>query len=382
MKKKIIILALLLVIVFGIIAVVIFTAPARAEYTVGNAEISDRIESIRISCDNGTLYVMSTDKNYIGLKENDEDGGRVEDPTLKWAVTGDTLRVVCESGTDRKYIITVPHSTVLDDLDIEGDNAVTNVTDTIARDMSLRTGDGDLNVERCKCIDAFIIENIDGKVNLFNTFSRRFDISSASSKVRLVSPTFQRKCNISTKTGDIDIIAPYDSKFSISEYHGKGSFSSDFENDKEGGRLNLRTSGGHIRIENSGNKGSAIASEANGNSITKEFTAPVTVPATTAKPTTKPAKTTKPEKAENTTKAVKTEDTTAAEKTTKAEESSGIKETKKSDKETSKAAASTTAAENTEKKTADGAKTTAASKETVKATEKTKAAKTTAKAGD
>ena len=263
MKKKIIILACILAAVLGVSALVIFKIPAKPKYTAGNAEITDRIESIRIDCDNGKFTVLSTDKNKIEVKEVTAASSKKSDPTLNWAVTGKTLRILCNSKKDSEYILTVPASNVIDDLDIEGKSVSADVSDITARDFTLRSDEGIVSLQRCKCIDSFIGEYNSGNVSFYNTFARRFDIKSGSADIHMVSPTFQRKCNISTKSGNIDITAPKDSKFCINEYHGKGSFNSDFKSDKTGGVLNLKTSSGRIALTNSGNIGKEIAAEAN-----------------------------------------------------------------------------------------------------------------------
>lgn len=361
MKKKIIILACILAAVLGVSALVIFKIPAKPKYTAGNAEITDRIESIRIECDNGKFTVLSTDKNKIEVKEVTAASSKKSDPTLNWAVTGKTLRILCNSKKDSEYILTVPASNVIDDLDIEGKSVSADVSDITARDFTLRSDEGIVSLQRCKCIDSFIGEYNSGNVSFYNTFARRFDIKSGSADIHLLYPTFQRKCNISTKSGSIDITAPSDSKFSINEYHGKGSFNSDFESDKTGGVLNLKTSTGRITLTNSGNLGKEIAAEANAAPPEVSTNAPkptVRVPATAVATTSKPA--------EKSDKKQKKAESATADKAKPAETETSGKAEKPDNKNVTKASA--------ESKGTSAEKTTAAAKSSSE--------KTTAKTGE
>ena len=138
MKKKIIILACILAAVLGVSALVIFKIPAKPKYTAGNAEITDRIESIRIECDNGKFTVLSTDKNKIEVKEITAASSKKSEPTLNWAVTGKTLRILCNSKKDSEYILTVPASNVIDDLDIEGKSVSADVSVSVSVSVSAR----------------------------------------------------------------------------------------------------------------------------------------------------------------------------------------------------------------------------------------------------
>ena len=116
MKKKVIILACVLAAVLGVSAFVIFRIPAKPKYTKGNTEISERIENIRIECGSGRFTVISSDKNKIEVKETGNTDK--SDSTLNWAVTGKTLRILCNSKKDSEYLLTIPGSYVVDDLDI------------------------------------------------------------------------------------------------------------------------------------------------------------------------------------------------------------------------------------------------------------------------
>ncbi len=342
MKKKII-LAVFLVAVFGILAVLIFKLPSKPKYSQGDTEISERIENIRIQCDSGSFNVLSTDKAKIGVKENSSLAKKNPKSTLKWAVTGKTLRILCEGSKDSSYILTVPNSILLDDCDVEGQNVNAEISDITARDITVRSDEGNVTVQRCKCVDAFVGEFSSGNVGIYNTFARRFNINSDSSDVRLVSPSFQRKCNITTDSGDIEIIAPSDSKYLINEHHGKGSFKSDFKSDKNGYRLNLKTSGGSVTVSDSGGKAQSVIDEVG--AVLPEISTKAPVPTVKVPPTTSaaPAKTKKTENKKSDNKSDKTE-TESGKKS-----SDGLKttvsETKKADNNSKSAAVKSAASE-------------------------------------
>ncbi|MBR3621521.1 MAG: DUF4097 family beta strand repeat protein, partial [Clostridia bacterium] len=190
MKKKILICAAVAVFL-ALSALCIFKLPdMQQKYNKGDEKILAGIENIKIECKGGNVRVLQTERAYFSLEEQ-RLRKKNSQATLEWLLSGKTLKIRCGSEKECDYIIGIPADTVLDDLDIKGNNINADVSGITVRDLTLRTGSGSVKVSTGKCIDALIAETDSAPVEIEKTFARRMDIETESGNVLIKEPSFQ-----------------------------------------------------------------------------------------------------------------------------------------------------------------------------------------------
>lgn len=255
--KRMLAMLLSAVVILGGLAWCIIELPGREGWDgaqSGGGEVTAMVEHIRVECGSGDVTVCAQERTGILIEELPLfTNAAAPQQTLRWAVSGKTLRISCgdaeeTAGYSYAYRITVPASMPLNDLDLIGGRMAAHVQDLTLRDLTLRAEKGAVTVERCKCIDACVAELGSAELVMGGVFARRFDIESESGSVVLGAPTFQRDCKVDTDSGNIAVYLPAGSAVNVTERHGSGSFENDFETAQNAPRFRLTTRSGQIGL--------------------------------------------------------------------------------------------------------------------------------------
>ena len=252
------------------------------KYTIGDAEITEKIENIEIDWPSGSVSVISHSENTFTLSEKAEDEISdefrlhwwLEDTTLhvKFAASGASLRLF---GTLHKDMtLAVPEALYFDDVTIRAASAKIDVRDLVAETLSVSTASGDMNIG---CAANIIrLNSASGKVQLnqedevgevsIDTASGKIDVNlgrvdrtsveSASGKIKVMAVSVD-SLSAKATSGDVTLLLPDDSDFTANISTTSGEFESDFALKKDGstyicGRgsadIDIETTSGDVSI--------------------------------------------------------------------------------------------------------------------------------------
>lgn len=268
---------------------------ANAEkYSVGDAEIADKIENIEINWASGSVNVVSHSEDTFLLSEKTGDGIS-DDLRMHWWLEGSTLHVkFAASGANlwlfrtgnKKLTLTVPETTSFNDITIKSASAEVNADGLVAEDLSVSTASGNMtisctantvklgsasgNVELTQKgkaekigidtasgkivadlgqADQVELESASGKINVTAALVDSLSVKATSGAVSCEFEATPSECRLRAVSGEVTLILPDDPDFTAKISTASGDFESDFALKKDGNTYICGNGDGNIDIE-------------------------------------------------------------------------------------------------------------------------------------
>lgn len=264
------------------------------QYSVGDAEIAEKIENIEVDWPGGKINVVSHAENTFLLTEKTEDG-ITDDLRVHWWLERTTLHVkFAESGTNlwlfreehKELTLAVPETVTLHDLVIRSASAEINTSDLAVETLSVSTASGDMSIgctanavklnsasgnieltQKGKS-DEISMNTASGKINAELSQADQVELESVSGKINVtaasvdslsvkatsgaVSGTLEAtpsECKLRAVSGDVTLILPDSPDFTAKISTASGDFESDFALKKAGNLYTCGSGSGNIDIE-------------------------------------------------------------------------------------------------------------------------------------
>lgn len=264
------------------------------QYSVGDTEITDKIENIEIDWPSGSVNVVSHSESTFLLSEKVEKGIS-DDLRLHWWLEGATLHVkFAASGASLRWFntghkeltLTVPETLSFDDVIIRAASAEIDANDLVAETLSVSTASGDMNIicaantirlnsasgniqlDQKDRTDEVSIETASRKIsaNLSRVDTASFEAASGKIQVTAVSvnslsakaaggdvscelEATPSECKLHAVSGKVTLILPDNSDFTANVSTTSGNFESDFALKKDGSTYIRGSGSADIDIE-------------------------------------------------------------------------------------------------------------------------------------
>ena len=288
MKKLvvfIILAAIALMLVFALSGCAVMSSGAYENselYSVGDAEIADKIENIEIDWPSGSVTVVTHSENTLLLTEKTGDGTSddlrvhwwLEQTTLhvKFAASGEKLRLF--SSAQKELTLTVPETISFDDIVIRSTSAEIDVRGLAAEAISVSAESGNVSIScAAKALklnttsgkisadlrqaDKVNLESVSGKINVTAASINSLSVKATSGAVSCELGAAPSECKLRAVSGSIDLVLPDDPDFTARISTTSGDFESDFALKKDGNvyicgsgsaNIDIKTTSGDVSI--------------------------------------------------------------------------------------------------------------------------------------
>lgn len=264
------------------------------KYSVGDAEITDKIENIEIDWPSGSVSVVSHSKDSFQVSEKAKDSIS-EDLRVHWWLEGTTLHVkFAASGASLRWFntghkeltLTVPEALSFDNVVIRAASAEIEAVNLAAETLSVSTASGNMDIN-CAA-NTISLNSASGDIQLdqkdkagevsIDTASGRIDANlsrvdtasfeSASGKIQVTAASVNSmsakstsgavsceleatpsECKLHAVSGEVTLNLPDDSDFTANISTTSGDFKSDFALKKDGSTYICGSGSAHIDIE-------------------------------------------------------------------------------------------------------------------------------------
>ncbi|MCR4889204.1 MAG: DUF4097 domain-containing protein [Ruminococcus sp.] len=220
------------------------------EYTAGDREISDVIESVDINWNSGSVTVTTYDKDTVSVVEKCSAELKESQQVHTW-VDGKTLHVqYCKSGENvslknaqKDLEIKIPKSFELDDIVYDGASGASTFENITASTIDLDTASGNIMLTNCSA-DSFVVDTASGDVIIEQTGeASSMNLNAASGSISITADSAD-DFDIDTASGDIYLNVKSSNTVKIDSASGKnelhfGTFPSDISIDTASGDVNL-----------------------------------------------------------------------------------------------------------------------------------------------
>ena len=186
-------------------------------YSVGGADISEKITDLSINWLNGEVRVEEYDGNKLVLEERVVSGILRDDLKLRWKKEGKEVKIQYAvagkrldlDGFKKNLLVKVPSSWKLDDLEIDVVSADSFVSLREAKELSWDSVNGNIKAE-LDTLDSLSCNTVNGNVTL---------------SVKSGTP---RDIDIESVNSSVTISVPKDASFTLKRETINGSFNSEF----------------------------------------------------------------------------------------------------------------------------------------------------------
>lgn len=264
------------------------------QYSVGDAEITDKIENVAIDWPSGNVNVVahSGDSFLLSEKTGDE---RSDDFRVHWWLEDTTLHVkFAKSGTNlwlfraghKELTLTVPEAFAFSDITIHSASAEINVkgltTDTLsvsaasgdmtvdctANTVKLNSASGNIDLTGMGKAEKIGINTASGEINAELVQAYQVELESASGKIYVAAASIDSlstkaasgavsceldatpsECKLRAVSGAVNLILPDAPDFTAKISTASGKFESDFALKKDGNTYICGNGNGIIDIE-------------------------------------------------------------------------------------------------------------------------------------
>lgn len=248
-------------------------------YSSGDAEFTDKIESIEVDWVSGSVSVVSHPGNTVVLSEKAE-GSIPEDLHVHWWLEGITLHVrFAESGASLRIIdawrknltLAVPEDLALEDITIRTASAGIDAGGLTAETLRVTTTSGDMNID-CAAEDIELngvsgsiqlnqrdnsdeiridttsgdihtnlshaetvnIASVSGRITVKGTSTDALSAKTTSGDVSCALEAVPPECDFHSVSGAIALRLPQNAEFTARVHSTSGDFESDFALEKDG----------------------------------------------------------------------------------------------------------------------------------------------------
>lgn len=264
------------------------------KYSVGDAEITDKIENIEIDWPSGSVSVVSHSKDTFLLSEKAKDSIS-EDLRVHWWLEGTTLHVkFAASGASLRWFnsghkeltLTVPEPPFFDNVVIRAASAEIEAINLAAETLSVSTASGNMDINcaantislnsasgniqldqkdkagevsidtasgkinaNLSRVDTASFESASGKIQVTAVSVNSISAKSTSGAVSCELEATPSECKLHAVSGEVTLNLPDDSDFTANISTTSGDFKSDFALKKDGSTYICGSGSAHIDIE-------------------------------------------------------------------------------------------------------------------------------------
>lgn len=230
-----------------------------SDYSVGDADISDDINSIDIHWISGSVRVEVFDGDKVEIRE---DGYNTESEKLRYRVSNGKLTVqfsktrvwfLSYSHLSKDLVVRLPRNTAgeLKTLDIESVSAKVYASGLHADELEVESVSGGIELEdisadttELKSVSGKIVtselttdrldtNNVSGKTEIYGNIGR-LDAETVSGSIVMSTETTPDKADLNSVSGSITLYLPEDCGFTAKLESVSGKVSSDFAMTSEG----------------------------------------------------------------------------------------------------------------------------------------------------
>lgn len=264
------------------------------KYSVGDAEITDKIENIEIDWPSGSVSVVSHSKDTFQVSEKAKDS-KSEDLRVHWWLEGTTLHVkFAASGASLRWFnsghkeltLTVPEALSFDNVVIRAASAEIEAVNLAAETLSVSTASGNMDINcaantislnsasgdiqldqkdkagevsidtasgridaNLSRVDTASLESASGKIQVTAVSVNSISAKSTSGAVSCELEATPSECKLHAVSGEVTLNLPDDSDFTANISTTSGDFKSDFALKKDGSTYICGSGSAHIDIE-------------------------------------------------------------------------------------------------------------------------------------
>lgn len=264
------------------------------KYSVGDAEITDKIENIEIDWPSGSVSVVSHSKDSFQVSEKAKDSIS-EDLRVHWWLEGTTLHVkFAASGASLRWFntghkeltLTVPEALSFDNVVIRAASAEIEAVNLAAETLSVSTASGNMDINcaantislnsasgdiqldqkdkagevsidtasgridaNLSRVDTASLESASGKIQVTAVSVNSISAKSTSGAVSCELEATPSECKLHAVSGEVTLNLPDDSDFTANISTTSGDFKSDFALKKDGSTYICGSGSAHIDIE-------------------------------------------------------------------------------------------------------------------------------------
>lgn len=214
--KKLMITVVAVIAAFSMCACSAKEIPAAnaGNYSVGNAEITGKVENLDIEWASGEVTVALGKGNSVILEET-YSGDLPEEHQMHWCLDGTTLRVrfdqalslfnIGSLGT-KKLTVTLPESLILKDMDIDVASAEINGENLRTENVDIDTASGDVKLSFREPLTNAEFDAASGKISAdFAGAIENLDMDAASGDIQVNATDQISEMKISTASGDVNV---------------------------------------------------------------------------------------------------------------------------------------------------------------------------------
>lgn len=248
-------------------------------YSSGDAQFTDKIESIEVDWVSGSVSVVSHPENTVVLTEKAE-GSIPEDFHVHWWLEGTTLRIrFAASGASLRVIdpwrknltLAVPEDFAFENITIRTASAGIDAGGLTVETLRVTTTSGDMNID-CAAEDIELngvsgsiqlnqrdnsdeiridttsgdihanlshaetvdIASVSGRITVKGASADALSVKTTSGDVSFALETVPSECRLRSVSGEIALRLPEESEFTARVHSTSGDFESDFALEKDG----------------------------------------------------------------------------------------------------------------------------------------------------
>lgn len=205
---------------------------------------ASEVSELEIEWVAGEILIQTGNTDEITVKE---DGNSDPKYAMVLRQSGDTLKIqFCEDSVaggfgitfntpdlSKDLTITVPMNWELDSLEIDCASATVEVNDMIIREVDFDGASGTCEFENCT-VEDMNIDTASGDIRFIGNLTT-LDCDAASASVYAVLTNTPSRLDMSSMSGDLEIILPGDAGFTLAMDAMSSDFESDFETTMKNG---------------------------------------------------------------------------------------------------------------------------------------------------
>ena len=213
-------------------------------YTIGEGSIPyDNITAIDLDWIDGKIEIVSCGDTYVSLTESAE-GELSNSEKLRWSVDENGVLSIKYRKSSwflgfgyenrgKSLILRIPERmlSTLEHLNVETLSSEVTVNEIDARSFVYKNVTGNLIATNC-CFDSCDLSSSAGDIDLPDCRIGSAEATTASGNILLYSQTCPSKLTLETKGGEVEILIPVSSSFTLYHETKSGQLSSDFSMQK------------------------------------------------------------------------------------------------------------------------------------------------------
>ena len=234
------------------------------KYSVGEAELTETVENIKINWPVGSVTIMPHNSNAVSFSENSQMK-LTEDKMLHYYLDNTTLHikfVACGkwdlSKIHKDLTILISEKLVLSNLKVFTLSANVKLTDIgVSENVTINTLSGETEAKFLEPLNEFNVDTTSGSFKIVAPSVSRFEAVAVSGDISLTAQKEPNYLNIDTTSGSIDLTLPESASFTLNYDTTSGDLYSDLSYRRQfrnyifgdgNGEYKIKTVSGNVKI--------------------------------------------------------------------------------------------------------------------------------------